>query len=68
MHALIDPLISPRDIAAWQHRAILLAFLVQGRPRLALKYSRVRRPPQKDVLDVKLHVSEAGSDGRRQKS
>ena len=39
---LLDPLVKPEDISPWQHRAILVAFLVNERPRLALKYFRVR--------------------------
>lgn len=54
---LLDPLISNADIQDWQHRSILLAFLTQDQPKLALKYSRMRKPPQKDLKDIQLHVS-----------
>ena len=53
---LLDPLISNNDIAGWQHRAILVLFLVQNQPKLALKYSRIRKPPHKDLADIQLHV------------
>ena len=54
---LLDPLISKSDISLWQHRTILLSFLVQSHSKLALKYARMRQPPQKEVVDIQLHVS-----------
>ena len=46
LEMLLDPLIHGNDILLWQHRAILCAFLVQNQPKLALKYSKIRQPPQ----------------------
>ncbi|TRY74821.1 hypothetical protein TCAL_05664 [Tigriopus californicus] len=57
MTMLSDPLISNQDIADWQHRVILVLFLVQNQPKLALKYSRIRKPPQKDLSDIQLHIA-----------
>lgn len=54
---LLDPLVCGNDITDWQHRAILIAFLIQDRPKLALKYTQIRQPPQKDITDIQLHVS-----------
>jgi hypothetical protein len=53
---LLDPLVRANDIADWQHRSILMAFLIQDRPKLALKYTQIRQPPQKDITDIQLHV------------
>eukprot|EP00095_Tigriopus_kingsejongensis_P000853 maker-scaffold1106_size62344-snap-gene-0.11 protein:Tk00853 transcript:maker-scaffold1106_size62344-snap-gene-0.11-mRNA-1 annotation:"protein elys" len=60
MTMLTDPLISNQDITDWQHRVILVLFLVQDQPKLALKYSRIRKPPQKDLTDIQLHVPRMG--------
>ena len=57
LEMLLDPLIHGNDILLWQHRAILVAFLVQNQPKLALKYSKIRQPPQKDMFDVQLNVA-----------
>ena len=57
MRMLSDPLIANGDINDWQHRAILLAFLAQEQPKLALKYSRIRKPPLKGTLDIKLQTT-----------
>lgn len=57
MVMLLDPLILGNDILIWQHRAILVAFLVQEQPKLALKYTKIRQPPQKDLFDVQLNVA-----------
>ena len=54
VNMLLDPLISGNDIEAWQHRAVLVSLLAQGHPKLALKYSRIRRPPQKDLADIQV--------------
>ena len=54
---LLDPLVSASDITPGQHRAVVVSLLVQGQARLALRYSRIRRPPQKEPIDVQLHVS-----------
>lgn len=54
---LLDPLVRASDISESQHRSILLAFLVQDRPKLALKYSQIRQPPHKDMTDIQLHIS-----------
>ena len=53
---LLDPLISASDIALWQHRTVLMSLLVQGRPKLALKYARIRRPPMRENVDRQLQV------------
>ena len=55
MVMLLDPLVLANDITLWQHRAIVISFLVQDQPKLALKYSKIRQPPQKDIVDVQLH-------------
>ncbi|QQP38074.1 AT hook containing transcription factor 1, partial [Caligus rogercresseyi] len=55
MGMLLDPLILDKDIKAWEHRAIIVAFLVQDQPKAALKYSRIRKPPVRDAFDIKLH-------------
>jgi len=57
MVMLLDPLILGNDILVWQHRAILVSFLVQDQPKLALKYTKIRQPPQKDIFDVELNVA-----------
>lgn len=57
MVMLLDPLVLGNDISLWQHRAIVVSFLVQDQPKLALKYSKIRQPPQKDIVDVQLHVA-----------
>ena len=57
MVMLLDPLILGNDILLWQHRAILVAFLVQDHPKLALKYTKIRQPPHKDIFDVQLNVA-----------
>ena len=54
VNMLLDPLISSNDIEAWQHRAVLVSLLAQGHPKLALKYSRIRKPPQKDLADIQV--------------
>ena len=57
MVMLLDPLILGNDILVWQHRAILVAFLVQDQSKLALKYTKIRQPPHTDIFDVQLHVA-----------
>ena len=54
VNMLLDPLISGNDIEAWQHRAVLVSLLAQGHPKLALKYSRIRKPPLKDLADIQV--------------
>lgn len=54
---LLDPLIKPKDILLWQHRSVLISLLVQDQPKLALKYVKIRQPPQKDLFDIQLQVS-----------
>ena len=54
---LLDPLVCANDITDWQHRSILMAFLLQDRAKLALKYTQIRQPPQKDITDIQIHVS-----------
>ena len=54
---LLDPLVCANDITDWQHRSILMAFLLQDRAKLALKYIQIRQPPQKDITDIQIHVS-----------
>ena len=56
MSMLLDPLVSSNDISDLQHRSILTAFLIQDRPKLALKYLQMRKPPQKSLADVQIHV------------
>ncbi len=55
----LDPLISSSDIAPWQHRAVQVSLLAQQKPKLALRYSTVRKPPQSDNFDVQLKVRRA---------
>ena len=57
VNMLLDPIISSNDLEPWQHRAVLVSLLVQEQARLALKYSRIRRPPQKDLVDIQLHIA-----------
>ena len=64
MNMLLDPLVLASDIAPWQHRSILVSFLVQDRSQMALKYTKIRQPPQKDVFDIQLHVSILLANGK----
>ena len=57
VNMLLDPLISSNDIEPWQHRAVLVSLLAQAQPKLALKYSRIRRPPQRDLVDIQVSLS-----------
>ena len=57
MVMLLDPLVLGNDISLWQHRAIVISFLVQDQAKLALKYCKIRQPPQKDMIDVQLQVA-----------
>ena len=54
---LLDPLVQPSDISDDEHRSILVAFLTQGHPKLALKYSNIRKPPQKSSTDTQLQIA-----------
>ena len=47
-----------------QHRSILMAFLAQDQPQLALKYTQIRKPPQKDPFDIQLHSSVLLANGK----
>ena len=64
MAMLLDPLVVPADITLAQHRSILMAFLAQGQPHLALKYTQIRKPPQKDPFDIQLHSSVLLANGK----
>jgi hypothetical protein len=54
---LLDPLVQPNDIDEDEHRSILLALLTQGYHKLALKYSNIRKPPQKTSTDLQLQIA-----------
>ena len=54
---LLDPLVQPNDISDSEHRSILVAFLTQGQAKLALKYSNIRKPPQKNMTDIQLQIA-----------
>jgi hypothetical protein len=54
---MLDPLLQEDDLTARHHRAVLVALLAQGQHQLALKYTRIRRPPLEQPEDVRLHLS-----------
>ena len=41
-----------------------MAFLAQDQPQLALKYTQIRKPPQKDSFDIQLHSSVLLANGK----
>lgn len=57
LRMLLDPMIRPIDLEQWQHRAIALAFLKQGKADLALDYIVCRNVPLDTFEDVKLKIS-----------
>lgn len=54
---LLDPLVHTSDISEDEHRSVMIGLLTQGHPKLALKYSNVRKPPQRKSVDIQLHIS-----------
>ncbi|XP_049810772.1 protein ELYS [Schistocerca nitens] len=57
LRMLLDPMIRPIDLEQWQHRAIALAFLKQGKADLALDYIVCRNVPLDTFEDIKLKIS-----------
>ena len=45
-----------RVTSAWQHRRILLAFMLQDHPEYALQYLVAQKPSTLSIDDVKLHI------------
>ena len=60
---MLDPLLMEDDLSPDHHRAILVSLLAQGQPALALKYTRIRRPPVITAEDVSLHIAVLLSNG-----
>ena len=54
---MLDPLLQEDDLSPAHHRAILVSLLAQSQPGLALRYTRVRRPPCRTQEDVSLHIA-----------
>ena len=65
---MLDPLLMEDDLSAAHHRAVLVALLAQGQHGLALKYTRVRRPPVITSEDISLHISVLLSNGAIQEA
>ena len=53
---LLDPT-TTLDLAPWQHRHILKAFLYQNESKKALQYVRTAHPPLTTREDVKLFLT-----------
>ena len=65
---MLDPLLSEDDLTPDHHRAILVSLLAQGQHGLALKYTRIRRPPVITLDDISLHISVLLSNGAIQEA
>ena len=65
---MLDPLLQDDDLTPTHHRAILVALLAQGQPSLALKYTRIRRPPLSQPEDIQLHISVLLANGAIQEA
>ena len=65
---MLDPLLSEDDLTPDHHRAVLVALLTQGQHSLALKYTRIRRPPVITSDDIILHISVLLSNGAIQEA
>ncbi|XP_043200348.1 protein ELYS-like, partial [Amphibalanus amphitrite] len=53
---LMDPLVRPADLSAWQHRRVVESLLAQQAPRAALQYARARHLPAPHAADLRLHL------------
>ena len=65
---MLDPLLSEDDLTPDHHRAVLVSLLAQGQHSLALKYTRIRRPPVITSDDISLHISVLLSNGAIQEA
>jgi len=65
---MLDPLLQEDDLTPVHHRAILVSLLAQSQPTLALKYTRIRRPPCMLPQDVSLHTSVLLANGAIQEA
>eukprot|EP00092_Neocalanus_flemingeri_P083538 GFUD01104869.1.p1 GENE.GFUD01104869.1~~GFUD01104869.1.p1 ORF type:complete len:2801 (+),score=928.21 GFUD01104869.1:744-8405(+) len=65
---MLDPLLQEDDLTPTHHRAILISLLAQSQPTLALKYTRIRRPPCMLPQDVSLHTSVLLANGAIQEA
>jgi len=65
---MLDPLLQEDDLTPTHHRAILVSLLAQSQPSLALKYTRIRRPPCMLPQDVCLHISVLLANGAIQEA
>jgi len=65
---MLDPLLQEDDLTPTHHRAILISLLAQSQATLALKYTRIRRPPCMLPQDVSLHTSVLLANGAIQEA
>merc|ERR1712130_843527 len=65
---MLDPLLQDDHLSGAHHRAILTALLAQGQHTLALRYTRMRRPPLQQADDVTLHISVLLANGAIQEA
>ena len=65
---MLDPLLLEDDLTPEHHRAVLVSLLAQGQPSLALKYTRIRRPPLISPQDISLHISVLLANGAIQEA
>ena len=65
---MLDPLLQDDDVSPSHHRAVLVSLLAQGQQALALKYTRIRRPPLNQAEDVRLHISVLLANGAIQEA
>merc|ERR1719357_398959 len=65
---MLDPLLQDDHLSGSHHRAILTALLAQSQPALALRYTRMRRPPLQQAEDVTLHISVLLANGAIQEA
>ena len=65
---MLDPLLQEDDLTPEHHRAVLVCLLSQGQAALALKYTRIRRPPVLTAQDISLHISVLLANGAIQEA
>lgn len=65
---MLDPLLQDDDLSPAHHRAVLTSLLAQNQFALALKYTRIRRPPILKEEDVQLHISVLLANGAIQEA
>ena len=65
---MLDPLLQEDDLTPEHHRAVLVSLLSQDQAALALKYSRIRRPPVLTAQDISLHISVLLANGAIQEA